>query len=169
MVLSLRTWRVEKILLEIYRFNVSTDYGVVLKMHFAVLKIRFMPTAPIQIVWYIRTYLTVLRLVNVFLIWNIIYIRVPLISFKRYHHPYFDQLIRLYSFTWRFYEGYKNMVHTLSTWRVEKILLEIYLFNVSTDFVGVLKMHLCEVKFRFMPAAPIHIVWYIRDYLSVKG
>jgi hypothetical protein len=33
---------------------VSTDFGGVLKKHFGELKMRFMQTAPIHIVWYIR-------------------------------------------------------------------------------------------------------------------
>jgi hypothetical protein len=66
-----------------------------------------------------------------------------------------------------FFEGYMNMVFTLRTGRVEKSLLEIYGFNVSTDFGGVLKIHVGELKIRFMLTAPIHIVWFIRDYLSV--
>jgi hypothetical protein len=45
---------------------------------------------------------------------------------------------------------------------VEKSQLEIYRINVSTDFSGVLKMHFGEVKKRFFPTAPIHILWYLR-------
>jgi hypothetical protein len=53
MVLILRTSRAEKSLLEIYRFIVSKDFGCGLKMHFGRLKMRFFPTAPVHIVWYI--------------------------------------------------------------------------------------------------------------------
>jgi ABC-type uncharacterized transport system permease subunit len=95
MVLILRTWRVEKSLLEIYRFNVLPDIGGVLKTHFGYLKLRFMSTAPIHIVRCYETILTVERLVNVFSIWYMIYIRVPLIFFISNHHPNFDQLTRV--------------------------------------------------------------------------
>jgi hypothetical protein len=54
MVHILRTLSVEKTLLEIYRFKVSLDFGGELKMHFGELKMRFMPTALIHILWYIR-------------------------------------------------------------------------------------------------------------------
>jgi hypothetical protein len=46
---------------------------------------------------------------------------------------------------------------------VEKSLLEISRFNLSTDFVGLLKMHFGELKMRFFPTAPIHIVCYIQN------
>jgi hypothetical protein len=48
---------------------------------------------------------------------------------------------------------------------VDKILLEMYRLLVSTDFGGVLKMHFGELKKRFLPNAPIHLVWYIRNFL----
>jgi hypothetical protein len=50
------------------------------------------------------------------------------------------------------------MVNILMTQIVEKSLQEISLFNLSTDFVGVLKMHSGELKMCFMATAPIHIV-----------
>jgi hypothetical protein len=53
MALILRTQRLEKTLLEISRFNLSTDFGGVLKMNSGEVKMRFLPTAPILIVWYI--------------------------------------------------------------------------------------------------------------------
>jgi hypothetical protein len=56
------------------------------------------------------------------------------------------------------FEGYNNMVLIFWTCRVEKILQEIYRFKVSTDFDEVLKMHFGELKMRFMPTAPIHIL-----------
>jgi hypothetical protein len=49
------------------------------------------------------------------------------------------------------------------TERVEKSLLEISCLNLSTDFGGVLKMHFGELKMGFLPTAPIHILWYIRN------
>jgi hypothetical protein len=49
---------------------------------------------------------------------------------------------------------------------VEKILLEIYWFNASTDFVGLVKKQIGELKMRFLPTAPIHIVWYIRNFFD---
>jgi hypothetical protein len=61
MILILRTWRVEKSLLEIYRVNVSTDVGGVLKTNFGELKICFLPTAPIQIISYRRNILDYLE------------------------------------------------------------------------------------------------------------
>jgi hypothetical protein len=99
-------------------------------------------------------------LVNVFFIWNMIHIRVPLICFKSYQ-PYAVQLTRMYSVT--FFFLFINMVIILRTWRVEKSLLEINLFNVWTVFVGVQKMHFFELKMRFLPNAPIHILWYKRN------
>jgi hypothetical protein len=53
-VLILRTWRVDKSVLEIYRLSVSTDFVGGLKMHFGELKMRILVTAPIESVWYIR-------------------------------------------------------------------------------------------------------------------
>jgi hypothetical protein len=53
MVLILRPKKLEKSLLEISRFNLSTGYGGILKMHFGELKMRFIPTAPIHVVCYI--------------------------------------------------------------------------------------------------------------------
>jgi hypothetical protein len=42
---------------------------------------------------------------------------------------------------------------------VEKRIQEISRFNLSTDFVGVLKMLSGEQKMGFLQTAPIHIVW----------
>jgi hypothetical protein len=70
-----------------------------------------------------------------------------------------------------FFAWYINMVLILRIWRVEKSLLEIYRINVSTEFGGVLKMLFCELKMRFLPTAPIHIVsyiWIFYDYLKVS-
>jgi hypothetical protein len=53
MVLILRTQGVEKSLLEISRYNLTTDFGGVLKMNIGEQKMRFIPTVAIQIVWYI--------------------------------------------------------------------------------------------------------------------
>jgi hypothetical protein len=60
------------------------------------------------------------------------------------------------------------MVVILSPQTVEKSLLEIYRFNLSTDFGGVQKIHSDELKMRFMPTAPIYRVWYIRNLLTGK-
>jgi hypothetical protein len=46
-----------KSLLGISRYILSTEFGGVLEMHFGELKMRFLPTAPIEIVWYIQNYL----------------------------------------------------------------------------------------------------------------
>jgi hypothetical protein len=107
---------------------------------------------------------TVWRLLKLFFIWNIMYIRVPLICFKSYHLPNFDQFTRLQTVTCRFFVRFINMVFIFRTWRVEKSQLDIYRFNVSTDFSGDLKMHFGELKYRFLPTAPVHILWYIRNF-----
>jgi hypothetical protein len=52
---------VEKGLLEIHRFNLSTDFGGVLKKQFVELKMRFLPTFPIRMVWYIRIFFLLFR------------------------------------------------------------------------------------------------------------
>jgi hypothetical protein len=51
-LLILRYWKAEESQLEIYRFNVPTDFGGVLKLHFGLMKMRCLPTTPIHIVWY---------------------------------------------------------------------------------------------------------------------
>jgi hypothetical protein len=71
----------------------------------------------------------------------------------------------------QFFLWYINMVLILRTQRVEKSLLEISRFNLSTDFVGVLKTHFGKLKNRLLTTAPIRIVWYIRiifDFLEVS-
>jgi hypothetical protein len=63
------------------------------------------------------------------------------------------------------------MVLILRTKGVEKSLLEISRYNLTTDFGGVIKMHSGQLKMRFLPTAPIHIVWYILnvfDFLEVS-
>jgi hypothetical protein len=95
MVLILRTQCVEKSLLESSRFNLSTDFGGVLKTHFGKLKMRFIPTAPIHIVCYIQNFFDSLQVRKCVFIWNMFYIRVPRICFKGYFHPNFYQLSRL--------------------------------------------------------------------------
>jgi hypothetical protein len=37
---------------------------------------------------------------------------------------------------------------------------------VSTHFRGVLKMHFGELKMRFMPTSPIHILYYIQNFFD---
>jgi hypothetical protein len=59
MVLILRTQRIEKSLLEISQFNLSTEFGGVIKIHFGDLKMRFFPTAPIHNYATYETILTV--------------------------------------------------------------------------------------------------------------
>jgi hypothetical protein len=59
------------------------------------------------------------------------------------------------------------MVFILRTKGVETSLLEISLFNLSTDIVGVIKMNSGELKMRFLPTAPIHILWYILNFLDI--
>jgi hypothetical protein len=50
------------------------------------------------------------------------------------------------------------MILILRNQRVEKSLLEISWFNLSTDFGGVIEMHFGELKKRFLTTAPIHKV-----------
>jgi hypothetical protein len=66
MVLILRTKKVKKYLLETSRFNLTTENGVTLKMHFGELKMRCYPNTPIHIVCYIRNDFECLELINVF-------------------------------------------------------------------------------------------------------
>jgi hypothetical protein len=47
------------------------------------------------------------------------------------------------------------MVLILNTLKVEKSLLEISRFNLSTDIVGVLKINSGELKMRFLPTDPL--------------
>jgi hypothetical protein len=54
MVLILRTQNAVKSLLVISRFNMSTDFGGDIKMHFGELKMPFILTVPIHIECYIR-------------------------------------------------------------------------------------------------------------------
>jgi hypothetical protein len=140
MALILGTWNVENSHLEIYRFYVSTYFVGVLKMHFSLLCMRFLPTAPIHIECYNVSLLTVWRLWNVFFIWNMISIRVPLICFISYLHLNFDQLTRIYSVTCMFIVWYINMFLNLRTCRVEKTYWK-FPGLMSTDFGSVLKTH----------------------------
>jgi hypothetical protein len=112
--------KVVKSLLDIYRFNLSTDFVGVPKMHFGEVKLRFMPTFPIYIVWYIRIFFDILEVSKCVFIWNMIYIRVPPICFRSYLHPNFYQLTRLYSVRCLFFIWYIKMVLILSTQGAEK-------------------------------------------------
>jgi hypothetical protein len=58
------------------------------------------------------------------------------------------------------------MVLILRTQREQQSLLEISRINLTTDFYGVLKMHSAELKMRFLPTAPIHIVWNKQNFLT---
>jgi hypothetical protein len=58
------------------------------------------------------------------------------------------------------------MVLILRTQRVEETLLENSRFNLSTDIVGALKLKTGELKIRFVPTAPIHILWYILNFFD---
>jgi hypothetical protein len=164
MVLILRIRSVEKSILEISRFNLSTDFGGVLKTLFGELKKRFMTTAPFHILWYIRIIFDSLEVSKCVFNWNMNYIRVPSICFKSYHHPNFYQITRLKSVTNRSFVWCINMVLILRTQTSVKSLLKISRFNLSKDFSGLLKMHFVELKMGFFPTAPIHIVCYIRNY-----
>jgi hypothetical protein len=163
MVIILRTKKLEKSLLEISRFNLSKDLSGLLNMHFGEVKICFIPTAPIHIVCYIRNFFNCLEVSKCVLIWNMIYIRVPIVCFKTYHHTSYIILLD-YS---RCVAWYINMVLILRTQRVEKSLQEISRFNLSTYFGGVLKIHFGEQKMRFLPTAPIHIVRQIRFFFYI--
>jgi hypothetical protein len=59
MFLILKTQILEKIVLEISRFNLLKDFVGVIKMHSGDLKMRFIPTAPNQIVGMYENILTV--------------------------------------------------------------------------------------------------------------
>jgi hypothetical protein len=50
------------------------------------------------------------------------------------------------------------MLLILKTQRVEKRIQGISRFNLSTDFVGVLKMHSGELKMRFFLTDPIQLL-----------
>jgi hypothetical protein len=149
MVFNLRTRRLEKSIREISRFNVSNDFGGVLKMHFGELKMRFFPFAPIYIVWYVRKLFDSLEVSKCILIWILIYIRDPIICYKSYQNQNFYQLTRLYSVIYRFYVWHIIMVLILRTQSVQKRILEISRLNLPTDFGGVKKIHFCELKMRF--------------------
>jgi hypothetical protein len=129
-------------------------------MHFGELKKRFFTIAPIHIVWYIRIILDCLEIYKCVFIWTMIYISVTRIRFESYVHPNFYQISRLKSVTYRSLVWYVNMVLILRTQKLEKSSLEISRFNLSTEYVGILKMHFGELKMRFYPTAPIHIVGY---------
>jgi hypothetical protein len=58
------------------------------------------------------------------------------------------------------------MVLNLRSQGVAKSLLEISGFNLSRDFVGVLKTNFGELKKRFLKTAPIHILCYIQNFLE---
>jgi hypothetical protein len=94
---------------------------------------------------------------------NMIYFRVPLICFKSYQDPNYYQHTRLYSVTCRIILWCIKLVVILRAQRLEKSLLEISRFNLSTNFVGLHKFHFIEQK-SFWPNEPIHMVWYIRYF-----
>jgi hypothetical protein len=152
MVLIFRTQRVEKCLLEIFRFNRSTDFGGVLKMHCGELKVRFLQTAPTQIVWYIRNIFDCLEVNKCVFIWNMFYIRDLFNCFKSYRHNNIYLFTRLYSVTGMIIVWYINMVLILRKQWVEKSLVQVTRFNLSTEYVWVIKMHFVELKiFFFQP------------------
>jgi hypothetical protein len=133
------------------------------------MKMRFLPTAPIHIVWYIRKNWLLKRLVNVFLfeIWSPFVFH--LFVSKAIYTQISINLLEYSRFTCRFLVSYINMVLILRTWRVKKSLPENYCFNVSTDFVVVLKTHFGELKMGFLPTDPIHIVWYVLNFFMIRG
>jgi hypothetical protein len=94
------------------------------------------------------------------------YIHVPPICFKRYHQPNFYHLTWLYSVTYRSFVWCINMVFILRTQMVVKSHLEITRFNLSKDLSGLLKMLFGELRMRFLPTAPIHIVCYIQNFFD---
>jgi hypothetical protein len=166
MVFILKTQSVGKSLLEMFKFNLTTDFVGVLKMHSGELKTRYLPNAPIHIVCYIRKFFDCLEISKYVFIWNMIYIRVQLSVSKTISSQISINLLDCS----RFHIGfiwYNNMVLILRNQRLEKILLLISRFSLLTDFGGVLKMHFRELKMRFLQTAPIHIVWFIRKFLTV--
>jgi hypothetical protein len=96
-------------------------------------------------------------------IWNVIYNRVPLVCCKKPSQLKFHHLTRLQSVTYTSLVLYINMVLILRTKKGEKSLLETSRFNLSTENGGIVKMHFGELKMRFFPTAPIHIICYIRN------
>jgi hypothetical protein len=90
-------------------FNLSTDFCGVLKMHFGELKIRFLPNQPSHMVWFILNVFDCLELSKCVFIFNMIYIRVPLICFQNYQDPNF------YQHTWM-YSGTSTKIFWLFTW-----------------------------------------------------
>jgi hypothetical protein len=141
MVVILSTQKVEKSLLEIYRSILSTDFLCVLKMHSGELKMRFLPTAAIHIVWYILIFFPFLEVSKCDFIWNMFYIPVPLICFKSYPHPHFDCS--------RLHLSFLSDILTRSLFwgpKIREIILEISRFNQSTDFGGILKCILASWK-----------------------
>jgi hypothetical protein len=77
------------------RINLSTDFCGLPKVHFGELKMCFLPTAPIHMLWYIWYFFNCLEVSKCVFICNMIYIRVPLICFISHHQPNFNQLTRI--------------------------------------------------------------------------
>jgi hypothetical protein len=159
MVLILKTQGVEKSLLEISRYNLTTYFAGVLKMHSGQLKMRFMPTAPIHILWYILNFFDCLGVSKCVFIWYMFYIRVPFLLIQKVSAPKFLWTYSTLVGYIKVFCRHINIVLILRTQRVEKSPLEISRINLSTDICGVLKMHSGELKMRFLPTAPFHIVW----------
>jgi hypothetical protein len=90
----------------------------------------------------------------------------PPICFKSFHHRYIYILTLLYLVTCSSFVWYINMVFILRTQRIEKSLLDISRFNLSTDFDCVLKIHFGELKMRFIPTAPFHKDCYIHKFFD---
>jgi hypothetical protein len=61
------------------------------------------------------------------------------------------------------------MVLILRTQGVEKNLLEISRYNLTTDFVCVLKMKSAEAIMRGITSSPIQIPWYILNVFDFLG
>jgi hypothetical protein len=62
----------------IFRLNMSTDFGGVLRTQFGELKKRLLTTASFHMVWYLRIIFDFLEVSKSVFIRNMIYIRVPL-------------------------------------------------------------------------------------------
>jgi hypothetical protein len=127
-----------------YQLFVSTDFGCVLKMLFGVLKMRFLLSAPVDLIWYIRNVFEFLEGSKC-----VFHLKFCLYSCS-------DYLIKKLSPP-KFRPTYSSLVGRRHFWclknkhvpnfedlKSRKNLLEIYRLFVSTDFGGVKKLILAS-------------------------
>jgi hypothetical protein len=131
---------------------------------------RFLPTARIHILWYKRNFFDCLDVSK-----SVFHLKYDLHScssdlFHKLSSPvcratYSTVVGFMLVFGW-----FINMVLILRTWRVEKSQLEIYRFNVSTDFSGILKMHFGKLKKPFFAnRSNSNIVVYTKRLRRFRG